>query len=311
MRATRIRRATTVAISAVALGALPVSAVAEAPPRAATTSYDTTPATTTGSVRHIALEGATNVRDLGGYRTEQGHQVRYGQVFRADALGKLTEADVAKLSALDLRTVVDFRVPLEVERDGADRLPDGLTTTSRPVDDLGLYAKTMEIIGSKDPVAQQEALGDGKAEEQMRSVYRTFVTDPDNRRQFAATLRDIAQQQRSPLLYHCTSGKDRTGWLSYLLLRAVGVPAKTAVADYLLSNDFRAEADRKAREELQKAGYMENPDLLIPLQEVREDYLAAALVQAEKDYGSLDGYLTDGLGLDAPTLAKLHAGLVK
>ncbi|MET9387836.1 tyrosine-protein phosphatase [Streptomyces sp. NPDC002928] len=82
-------------------------------------------------------------------------------VISALALGKLTDADVATLSALDLRTVVDFRVPLETRGDGADHLPEGVTVTSRPLDDQGLYATTMEAIASKDPVRQQEMLGDG------------------------------------------------------------------------------------------------------------------------------------------------------
>jgi protein-tyrosine phosphatase len=307
MRAVHIRRATGVMVSAVVLGCLPACAATDAAAHpAATVSLNAT-----ATVRHIALQGAINVRDLGGYRTDKGRQVRYGQVFRADALGRLTDADVSRLSALDLRTVVDFRVPLEVQRDGTDRLPAGLTAVSRPVNDLGLYDRIMAAIGSKDPVAQQELLGDGKAEQLMRDIYRNFVSSQENRRQFAETLRDLANHKQSPLLYHCTSGKDRTGWMSYLLLRAVGVPAETADKDFLLSNDFRAEADRRSREGLEKAGLMENPDLLIPLQEVRKDYLEAALDQAEHDYGSLHGYLIEGLGLDTPTLAKLRSRLVK
>ncbi|MFD4259204.1 tyrosine-protein phosphatase [Streptomyces sp. NPDC058534] len=311
MRATRIRRATAVLVSVVSLVGLPYGAVADTPAQAAAVvPYGAGPATTS-SVRHIALQGAVNVRDLGGYRTDRGRHVRHGRVFRADALNKLTDADVATLSELGLRTVVDFRVPPEVERDGADRLPEGLTVTSRSVNDLGLYGRIMAAIGSKDPVRQQEMLGGGKAERLMRDIYRSFVTTPESRRQFAETLRDIAYHKRSPLLYHCTSGKDRTGWMSYLLLRAVGVPSDTAEQDYLLSNDIRAEADRRTREGLKQAGYMENPELLLPLQEVRRSYLAAALDQAEDDYGSFHGYLTEGLGLDKPTLAKLRARLVR
>ncbi|MEV5548295.1 tyrosine-protein phosphatase [Streptomyces sp. NPDC052309] len=316
MRATRIRRTAGAVISAVALGTLPSLAVTDATAQtAATARRDAATAAAdrrAGTVRHIALQGAVNVRDLGGYRTEQGRQVRYGQVYRGDSLSELTDSDVSTLAALGLRTVVDFRVPLEVEHDGADRLPEGVTLTSRSVNDLGLYARTIEAIGSKDPVRQQEMLGDGNAEELMRSIYRSFVTSPGNRSRFAAVLRDIAHRKQSaPLLYHCTSGKDRTGWMSYLLLRAVGVPSGTATRDFLLSNDFRREADRRTREGLRRAGLMENPDLLVPLQEVREDYLGAALDQMDDDYGGLDGYLREGLGLDTATLAKLRARLLR
>ncbi|MEU3895074.1 tyrosine-protein phosphatase [Streptomyces sp. NPDC045251] len=309
MRGSRVRRTAGALVSVVVLGALPACAVPEAMAQPTATAART--AATAGQVRHIALQGAVNVRDLGGYRTDRGRQVRHGRVFRADALSGLTERDVSKLSGLRLRTVVDFRLPQEVGRDGADRLPEGVTAVSRPVDDLGLYARTTEVIGSKDPAAQEAALGDGRAERMMRSIYRTFVTDADSRRQFAAVVRDVAHAKGTPLLYHCTSGKDRTGWMSYLLLRAVGVPARAAERDFLLSNTFRREADREVREGLRESGHMRDPDLLIPLQEVRAGYLEAALEQVEEDYGSLRGYLTDGLGLDWHTLVLLRARLLR
>ncbi|MCP3817278.1 tyrosine-protein phosphatase [Streptomyces sp. A3M-1-3] len=302
MSRARIRLATGAVVSALAIGCLPASAVAEAP---RTTVVSST------HIRQIPLQGAVNVRDLGGYRTCGGQTVRYGQVYRADALSKLTDADIATLSGLGLRKVVDFRVPLELQYDGSDRLPAGLSVTSRPVTDSGLYGQLMTAIGSRDPVKQEEMLGDGKAAAFMRGVYRTFVTSPENRAQFGATLRDLADRGQAPLLYHCTSGKDRTGWTSYVLLRALGVPASTAERDYLASNTYRAAHDAKVRAGLKQAGLMQNPDLLIPLQEVRTDYLESALAEVEREYGSLYAYLRNGLGLDLRTLAKLQARLVR
>lgn len=103
---------------------------------------------------------------------------------------------------------------------------------------------------------------------------------------------------------------DRTGFLSYVVLRAVGVPEQTARQDYLRSNDFRAAADAKLREQVKQAGYMQNPDLLIPLQEVRDDYLDTAVRGLEQQYGSFGKFLTDGLGIDGFTLVKLRKNLV-
>ncbi|MFI7340657.1 tyrosine-protein phosphatase [Streptomyces sp. NPDC050085] len=260
-------------------------------------------------IRQIPLQGAVNVRDIGGQRTCDG-RVRYGLVYRGDALGKLTDADLTALSGLRLRQVVDYRVPLEVQSDGADRLPAGVTGVSRPVTDNGLYAQILAAIGSKDPVKQEEMLGNGKASAFMRAVYPQFVTSADNRARFGATLHDIAYGGRGALLYHCTSGKDRTGWTTYVLLRLLGVPEQAAVADYLASNTFRAAYDAKLRESLKQAGLMQNPDLLIPLQEVRTEYLSAALDQVRHDYGSLGRYATDGLGVDRRTAALLRARLV-
>ncbi|MCT4355153.1 tyrosine-protein phosphatase [Streptomyces sp. Je 1-79] len=261
-------------------------------------------------VRHIPLQGAVNVRDLGGYRTYTGGRVRHGLVYRADALNKLTDADVSTLAGLRLGRAVDFRIPLEVQYDGADRLPAGVVPVARPVTDNGLFGQLLAAIGSRDPVRQEEMLGGGRAAAFMREVYRSFVTSPANRAQLGLTLRELAGLGPTPSLYHCTSGKDRTGWTSYLLLTVLGVPETTAVGDYLASNTFRAAYDAKVREGLKQGGLMQNPDLIIPLQEVRTEYLRTALAETEAAYGSLFRYLTDGLGLELRTLAKLQDRLV-
>ncbi|MFE1379725.1 tyrosine-protein phosphatase [Streptomyces sp. NPDC058740] len=262
------------------------------------------------AIRQIPLQGAVNVRDLGGYLTYDGARVRRGLVYRGDHLAKLTEADLATVAGLGLGRVVDFRIPLEVQYDGTDRLPAGLAAVSRPVTDNGLYGQLLAAIGSRDPVRQEEMLGNGRAAAFMTEVYRTFVTSAANRERFGATLRDLADPGAGPQLYHCTSGKDRTGWQSWLLLNLVGVPESSATEDYLASNTFRAAYDARVREGLKQAGLMRNPDLIIPLQEVRREYLDAALTELRAAYGSLYRYATTGLGLDLRVLAGLRGRLV-
>ncbi|MFI8446984.1 tyrosine-protein phosphatase [Streptomyces erythrochromogenes] len=307
MSRVRIRRGAAAAVAAFALATLPTAASAAAAPA----RHHHQQQQQAETIRQITLQGAVNVRDLGGHRTWTGGQVRQGLVYRSDALGKLTDADVTTVSGLGLTKVIDFRIPMEVQYDGADRLPAGLSATARPVSDLGLYGTLVGAIGSGDPVTQEQMLGGGRAEAYMRDIYRTFVTAPENRAQFAATLRELADGRQGPVLYHCTSGKDRTGWMSYVLLRALAVPEGTAERDYLASNTFRAAYDAKVRAGLKQSGRMQNPDLLIPLQEVRQDYLDSATAQMEADYGSFYGYLTQGLGLDLRTLAKLQSRLVR
>ncbi|MFF3805226.1 tyrosine-protein phosphatase [Streptomyces sp. NPDC002032] len=317
MSRARIRLATAAAVAALTVAAAPPAAAlpAAAPAAAATPAaggrapHGLRPQAPV--IRQIVLQGAVNVRDVGGYRTYTGGQVRQGLVYRSDGLGKLTPADVGTVAGLGLTKAVDFRVPVEVQYDGADRLPPGLPATSRPVSDLGLYTTLLTAIGSGDPVRQEEMLGGGRAESYMRDIYRTFVSSPENRAQFAATLREIADGRQGPLLYHCTSGKDRTGWMSYVLLRALGVPEQSAGADYLASNTFRGAYDAQVRAALKQSGRMQDPDLLIPLQEVRQDYLDAATARMEADYGSFYGYLTKGLGLDLGTLAALQSKMVR
>ncbi|MEU9022918.1 tyrosine-protein phosphatase [Actinomadura sp. NPDC048394] len=257
-----------------------------------------------------ALQGTVNFRDLGGYRTVSHARVRPGLVFRTDALNRTTDADLGALARLGVREVVDFRTPGEVAGDGADRLPPGLAVTARPISDGGMYAAVNAAIGSKDPAKQDAVLGGGRGAEIMRTLYRTFVSDAGSRAAFGRTLRDAADRPGTPLVFHCTSGKDRTGWMSYLLLRALGVPDATARYDYLLSNRYRQDADAATRAQLKAAGYMQDPDLLIPIQEVRADYLDSALDEVRRSYGTLDRYLRVGLGVDAPTQARLRHTLL-
>ncbi|MFI6643717.1 tyrosine-protein phosphatase [Streptomyces sp. NPDC050504] len=300
---TRVRPRAAAVLTALTLALLPVAP-------AGAVSTGPTGAVAGEGARQIPLQGAVNVRDLGGHLTYDGKRTRYGVAYRADALGRLTEADVATLAGLRLGKAVDFRIPLEVQQDGQDRLPPGVIPVPRPVTDNGLYQQLYAAIGSRDPVRQEEMLGGGRAAAFMRAVYPAFVNDPANRERFAATVRDVAAGGRA-VLFHCTAGKDRTGWLSYVLLRAVGVPAATAERDYLASNGYRAAYDAKVREGLKQAGLMQNPDLIIPLQEVRDEYLAGALAEVERLYGGFGGYLTKGLGLEPQVLVALRAKLVE
>ncbi|CAM5655533.1 protein-tyrosine-phosphatase [Streptomyces spiroverticillatus] len=311
MSRNRVRLAAGAAVSALALGALPATAVAQAPAAAPAVTGSASSHHSGrhhgNTIRQIPLQGAVNVRDVGGYRTYDGDKVRYGLVYRADALGKLTDADVKTLAGLRLGKVVDYRVPVEIQYDGQDRLPAGLAVTARPVNDSGLYGQMMGAIATKDPVKQEAALGGTKGSDLMKKVYGTLISDPANTAQFAQTFQDIARSSsRSAVLFHCTSGKDRTGWTTYVLLRALGVPEQTARRDYLASNTIRAAADKKVREGLKQAGMMQNPDLLIPLQEVRDAYLDTALAEVTKRYGSFNGYLKKGLGLDHRALDRLQ-----
>ena len=108
------------------------------------------------------LDGAVNVRDIGGYRTSDGLQVVRGRLFRGDALSQLTGPDTERLEWLGLRTVVDFRTPGELLLAGTDRLPSGVNLVRLPVGggDLG---SVYELIASGDHDRQRRALGGGCA----------------------------------------------------------------------------------------------------------------------------------------------------
>jgi protein-tyrosine phosphatase len=213
--------------------------------------------------RQVALDGAVNVRDIGGYRSAHGLEVARGRLFRGDSLSQLTSADTERLDRLGLRTVIDFRTPGEVLLGGDDRLPYGVELAHLPVSggDLGaLY----ELIASGDHERQRRELGGGRAASYIAEMNRGFVTDARQREAFGAALRLVCSPGRLPLLYHCTGGKDRAGWMTAIVLTALGVPRELVLRDYLLSNDFHRTGYQKLRMDLVKTGIVADLELLRP-----------------------------------------------
>jgi protein-tyrosine phosphatase len=258
----------------------------------------------------MQLEGAVNVRDLGGVRTSDGRQVTGGRVFRGDALSRLTAGDVATLSSLGLRTVVDFRLPGEVLVNGEDRLPPGATRVSLPVPgaEVGAF---YDLIASGDYGQQRAELGQGRAAEFMVRVHRGFVADQRQRDGFGIALRMMADTRHGlPLLFHCTSGKDRTGWMTAILLTALGVPHQAVVADYLLSNEIYQARYFKLGNDLAKTGMMREPGLLRPILELNAGYLEAAFDEVGQRFGTFSEFLRHGLGMDAQSLGQLREALL-
>ncbi|MHA6757636.1 tyrosine-protein phosphatase [Streptacidiphilus sp. PAMC 29251] len=257
------------------------------------------------AVRDIAVPGADNVRDLGGYTTRDGRQVRWGTVFRAASLGGVTPAGDTVLAGLGLREVIDFRSPAEIAANGADRLPAGVADVKLPIDtgDAG------GSLGSLTPAQFAALFGNGQAAADMQHLYQQFVTSGADRQQFGTALRAIANGGSSALLFHCSAGKDRTGWMSAVLLTALGVPRSQVYSDFLLSNPELAASNASLEAVLTQAGY--DASLIIPLLTVQSSNLDTAFAEVKQQYGSMDGYLTRGLGLDRHTLDALRARLLR
>jgi protein-tyrosine phosphatase len=261
---------------------------------------------TTGN--RVPLQGAVNVRDLGGYRTTDGCIVSRGVLFRGDGLSKLTENDLIVLGDMALRTVIDFRTPGEVLSLGPDRLPLGPVAVTFPVGS-GDLSDIYDLVSSGQARRQHLALGEGRADAFMASIYRSFVSDARSRERFGSALSLICDDA-VPALFHCTGGKDRTGWMAAVILLALGVPLTDVVDDYLLSNHYLGPSYAQLRLALVKAGLLGDPELMRPIMEVRSGYLRAGFDEAERLFGSFGDFLTRGLGMDRQRLSKLRGELL-
>ncbi len=257
------------------------------------------------------LVGAPNARDLGGLPTTDGRRVRPGLLLRAPALGRLTDDDVTALGKIGLIEVIDLRFGAEIVESAPDRLPAGPHVAHIPIHDpdhpvFGFV--TAVLTGAETPEAQRlRAAGTAFA---MHDVYRAFVSSPVVRAGFGRAAARVLAAAGRPVLWHCTVGKDRTGWLSAVLLGALGVDRAVIEQDYLRTNVDTADIVAKVVASAQQKRGIE-PELVRPVLAAAPEYLAAAYDQAEREYGSFDGYLSSGLDLSDEDVARFRAAVLE
>ena len=237
--------------------------------------------------RHLNLAGASNFRDLGGYPARDGRVVRWRQIFRSNHLAHLTDDDAAVLRTLGVKSAFDFRGTGE-RAEALCGIAD-ITVHSLPVEPT-VVAALRAIAASGTPLSSDHAV------EVMRDSYRSYVQQntPRFRALFAHLLED-----RAPLVIHCTAGKDRTGFACALILHTLGVPDELISEDYLLTNQFYRRDPNSASD---------LPDHVKQvLGTVQPAFLGAAFEAIDADYGSLETYLRDGIGLGTAERAALAA----
>ncbi|WP_432104971.1 tyrosine-protein phosphatase [Streptomyces sp. bgisy091] len=242
--------------------------------------------------RLIKLEGSVNFRDAGGYRTADGHWVKMGEIYRSDALDKLTDGDLAKLRRLSIHTVYDLR--MESERAaGADRVPAGATHVVADV-----------LAGSSSMTTMPTTPEEGVA--MMVQGEKFMVSGDTAKAAYRTVFGGIADDGSRAVVFHCTAGKDRTGWANAALLTALGVPRSTVMEDYLASNDYRAEANAAALASMPAA----QAAVYKPLMDVRPEYLNSGYDEVAKKFGSFGAYERRALGLDAEDIRDLKRDLL-
>jgi protein-tyrosine phosphatase len=232
------------------------------------------------------LQGASNFRDLGGYPTADGRTTRWRHIFRSNHLGQLTATDIEIVRALGVRSAFDFR-GVE-ERAAGVCVVNEITVHSLPIEPTVVAGLRAEL--ARGTLTAPVAL------ELMRESYRNYVRH--NTHSFRALFGHLLED-RAPLVIHCTAGKDRTGFACALILHTLGVSRDTISEDYLLTNRFYRR-DPNHSSDLPD-------DIKQVLGSVQTSFLAAAFEAIDADYGDLENYLRDGLGLGKAERAHLEA----
>lgn len=244
------------------------------------------------------LASADNFRDVAGtgagYPITGGGRVRRGVFFRSNEL-QLTAADAGALSDLEIACIHDLRGETEIEAH-----PDVVVPGAR--------WQHVEVSGI--PMELVSGLEDAEAAVRvMHQVYDAFVRAPGARASYARLLTDLATGP-VPQLFHCTAGKDRTGWAAALLLEVAGVDRATVLADYLLTNTVSSATRAKYLAMIGEHLGADKVAVYEPVMVVEAGYLQTAYDVVDELYGSVEGYLRDGLGLTDELIARLRERLV-
>jgi protein-tyrosine phosphatase len=281
--------------SAARVGATTAPAPAATGAGATPSATKTVPAT---PVQVVKLASVSNFRDVAGsgrgIRLADGTRMATGLVYRSGLLEGMSAADRAALADAGLETIYDLRTD-----DVAARHPDPEVAGAeyRLINVYAVFRQPREVLATP-AAARRHAI----------ERERAFVTDPAQRERIALVLTGIAQAD-GPVLIHCTEGKDRTGWVSALLQSLAGADRETVIAEYLASNRYRADLiEQKVAKTLRSEGATRAAAVRTAAT-VERSWLVAGLDAATARYGSIEGYLTEGLGLKESTLDRLRARL--
>jgi protein-tyrosine phosphatase len=233
-----------------------------------------------------SLQGASNFRDLGGYARLDGRRVRRGHVFRSDHLADLTAADLAKLQALSLSHSIDFRGLAE-----NDERPYRIAGVTR----LGLAIEPTVVRRLRERMTAGQVPSIDETVAMMCETYHDFVHE--HGATFGCFLRHLLTH-RTPVVFHCTAGKDRTGFAAALLLSTLGIDRDTIMQDYLLTNQLY----RRSRT-LEGGG---PAHVMEVIWQVQPSFLQAAFDAIDQDFGGLSAYLAGPVGIEAGEVEQLR-----
>lgn len=240
--------------------------------------------------RRLPFDGAVNFRDLGGYDVGQGRRTRWHCLYRSDSLAGLSQGDLTRLAALNLHSLIDFRVPQE-RQSHPNRLP---ANHSMRMVEIGFWPEGVVDMLS---ALRARTIDAASVERAVMSHYRRYPFH--HKAEYRQMLEVIEEAAGRPMLFHCVSGKDRTGFGAAVILMALGATPTVILEDYLLTNSYRRDI-----------GHLMPPGTPVSVAQTftaaNALYLEAAFSAIKQTYGSVDAYLEQGLGFDDKRRANLR-----
>lgn len=251
--------------------------------------------------RLLPIKNGYNFRDLGGYPTTDGHTVKWHRIIRTGSLARLDQPDLQLLENIPVNVDIDLRAPDEITA-----APDHVPTTAKYYRLSVFDADETDASHSDEEIAaQMQEPGNGYRH--MLDVYRRMATIDSAKKAYQQMFALLLEDRDGAVLYQCTAGKDRTGMASFLILSALGVDQEIIREDYLLTNTVTQDFRNKWLQSMRDKGASE--ELVTnraALASVAPDYLATAIKVINTNYGDVDHYLREHLGLSKNDLAQLR-----
>ncbi|ATO56321.1 tyrosine-protein phosphatase [Loigolactobacillus coryniformis] len=262
----------------------------------------------------LQIRNGYNFRELGGYFTMDGKKVKKHKLIRAGALDKLAEDELNFLQEYGVRYILDFRTNSEISTK-PDIIPNDAITYRIPVFDEMPESNDTNIVKDayEDSVSKVIMYFKNKPDNvgysRMLSVYKKLVISSSAQRAYQQFFKLLLANDldNQALLFHCSAGKDRTGFATYLILSALGVSHKTIINDYLLTNQFILKRVNSRINKFYEAQANENV-----IKNVRDRltvhvaYLQSAINYINSQWGGINYYLREYLKVSDKNIASLR-----
>lgn len=234
--------------------------------------------------RRILMDNCPNLRHLGGYQSLTGGKIKDLTLFRSGTLSELSDLDLQRLEDLNLSVIVDFRRQSEIANN-PNRLPEKLRIRQRQLNICpGSLAEAFAHQSAEHMHSHMQEINQSLALEQQ-SAYSAFFEE-------------LLNLNGGGLLFHCTAGKDRTGFAAALIMMALEIPRETILEDYLLTAQYFVAEEQAKTFMPRMMEYQVTEAELLPVLSTKPEYLLSAFSSIDTHFDNEQAYLETTFGLD-------------
>lgn len=260
--------------------------------------------------RFIEAADICNARQLGGYIGVDGRRIRNGLLIRTAGLDKISDETANKLSEkYNVKMVVDLRFGYEIARFPDKEIPGAENIRLRLFEMDMSDPKNIEMMKRVTAAGNNEVqkLAEYAKSGQLSTLYSDILLSEQSQKGFAQFFRILLDNRDGAVLWHCAYGKDRTGVAAALVLFALGADEDTVMQDFLLTNEVFKDRIADLREKLEKMGCDKSAvNEAQAMAGVKGEYLTAAFEAVKTEYGSIQDYIKNQLGVSDEDIEKLR-----